>query len=611
MCGFAVLIETRSNAPRSWERFKKRSAEVLSKRGPDGFKTLCVEDTFCVVHSRLAIVGPANVANQPISSSSGRYVLVFNGEIYNFKQLARSYLNGSLLSKALQSDSYCLACLMELLGFEESLDLVVGMYAVVWIDTVTKCARFARDSKGFKPLYIKQSDDFGGIILSSDPWVDGPLSLTEDGVRKFLTFGFIPSSGSNCEKLRELQPGGRGHLAPGKPLKIKVAKKQFAHKDFLASEHLSELISNAVASCISQDSPGALWLSSGTDSTALAFALAEEGYASDSLALTFDAGSSHFSELERAKKTAKVLGFRHETVRLESHDDWARLFETASRAWPLPFADVSAIPCLALSEQTRAAGYRYAITGDGGDEIFLGYRRHRLFEKYQLLRFLSRILPGGCIDSTQQIIGSRLNDPYIRHQFDSAFHAYRSLKKNESYIALYLSLVARSELYSDIQNSLMLDEIFKVEKKSSIRKHIQEMDFNFYLPENILKKGDGAGMQFSTEIRAPFLHLDANDTAPITLFRTKHLLRNLIERKGFVVKAEKKGFLNPFEHWMKDYSHQYFWDFYSSGFDFLRSCNFNTSDLKRADIGRSNISSWQFELHYRIATLGSWLSRRN
>ena len=410
MCGIAGVIRAEASAPCE-EALARRMACALSHRGPDG-QGAWAEAGAALGHARLSIIDLAGGA-QPMGSEDGRIQVVFNGEIYNFREL-RSELESRGHKFRTGSDTEVIVHLVEEKGPDavESLD---GMFAFAAWDARSRRLVLARDRLGKKPLYWHAS--VGRIAFASelsallvDPSI--PRRLRPGAVDDFLALQYVPAPGTILEGVFKLPPasvltweGGeasvRRYWAPGAE-----GTAAFAGGYAEAKARLRGLVEAAVQKRLISDVPLGAFLSGGIDSTLVVGTMAA---LSKDPVKTFSIGfeESGFDERAYAREAAAAFKTDHRefVVRAEAAD----VLPTLVRRYGEPFGDSSAIPTYYLSKMTREH-VTVALSGDGGDEAFFGYER---YPAVRLAASLDRVLPRFVRRALSALSGLAARAPFL------------------------------------------------------------------------------------------------------------------------------------------------------------------------------------------------------
>jgi asparagine synthase (glutamine-hydrolysing) len=566
-------------------------AAVLAHRGPDD-SGLWVEPDGQVAfgHRRLAVVDLSPHGHQPMTSADGRWVLSYNGEIYNFRDVRRR-----LAGKGVQflggSDTEVLLAAVEHWGIDEALEASEGMFAMALWDRHDRALHLVRDRFGEKPLYYGWTGPslaFSSELKSLRCLADFTTELDRDAVAQYLRYSCVPSPSTVYRDVLKVQPGQvvtfDGHSRPGSQPQERLfwsARNavEDARRRPLASspEELVDqaelVLSRSVTDRMVADVPIGAFLSGGVDSSLIVALMQQHA---DQPVQTFTAGFADqaFDESTEAAAVAAHLGTDHTELRVSDRDA-VGVISRIPDIWDEPFADISQIPVLLVSELARSK-VTVSLSGDGGDELFAGYNRHAWLER--LWRH-SSVLPGGVrrvtgsilervppgfIDGVARITGSlpvrwQVRNPATKvakvakvlGAADPA-DAYHSLVSHwDSTDGLVLGSRERASLSSDASAWPAL---------SGVTEQMLWLDLVGYLPDDILTKLDRASMATSLESRVPFLDRSVLEFAwrlPMEMKLrggvTKWILRQVLYRHvpPTLVDRPKMGFGVPIASWLR------------------------------------------------------------
>ncbi|HEV2068498.1 MAG TPA: asparagine synthase (glutamine-hydrolyzing) [Acidimicrobiales bacterium] len=393
MCGIAGFLDVAGtgSAP-ELEAVALSMADCLASRGPDD-RGAWVDAGAGVAfgHRRLAVMDLSTAGRQPMVSGSGRYVLSFNGEVYNHRSLRRR-LEAAGCSFRGSSDTEVLVEAIDRWGVERVLGQVNGMFAVAVWDRRDRTLQLARDRLGEKPLYYGRAGNtivFASELraLKAHPSFSGEID--EGALRLFLRLGYIPSPQCIYRGLSKLPPGTVITVPPGRAGDLpepvpywslaEVVAEALAHpftgSEGEAGDELDALVRDSVALRMHADVPLGAFLSGGVDSSLVTAALQAGG---SGRARTFTVGfpGSRLDEAQRARRLAEHLGTDHTQIDLEAAD-CLEVIDHLPRLYDEPFADPSQIPTALMCAVARRH-VTVCLSGDGGDELFAGYNRHVL-----------------------------------------------------------------------------------------------------------------------------------------------------------------------------------------------------------------------------------------
>lgn len=558
---------------------------ALRHRGPDSNGIWRSDQAdLALGHARLAIVDLSDEGRQPMVSRSGRFVIVFNGEIYNHSEL-RQRLGAHLRWRG-HSDTETLLEAVEQWGLVRALQAAVGMFAVVMWDVETRSLTLARDRLGEKPLYY----GFGpnGLAFASElkalrhcPGLD--FSLDADSLTGFVEFGYIAGPRSAFTGIRKLSPASVLVLRTPvdadatpvsfwslpKPVSSAGAVSPTPDEDRALVSQLDSLLRQSVEQQVLADVPVGAFLSGGIDSSLIVAVMQKHSSRRiRTFSMGFDNGSD--DELSVARRIATHLGTEH-TELLVTPDDVLRMVPRLAEIYDEPFADSSQVPTALLCQLTRRH-VTVALSGDAGDELFGGYNR-----------YLSASRLGGPLQQwplgVRRGIGAALGSVPSNWVDAAAALARRwgmtsvppSFGEKVARVARFLSARSGREAYVGTLSQWLDPSAVPVVSRAappqfedctsgSLAQQMMYWDLQSYLPDDILVKVDRAAMASSLEVRVPFLDhriVEFAQTVPLTQKirggRGKWLLRELLARE-FPVKLfsrPKQGFTLPLDAWLR------------------------------------------------------------
>lgn len=572
MCGIAGICNYGDNPVKNIEAMNN----MLLRRGPDaGGYWLDEKGKVILGHRRLSIVELSEAGAQPMVSDSGRYVIVYNGEIYNGQQIkeriAAKYGTGKkLFSFRGTSDTEILLEAIEKLGIRDTLQMAKGMFAFGVYDREERVLYLSRDRIGEKPLYygtVGNSFVFASDIAAIRA-IEGFRNEVNSGVLgQYFRYGYIPQPYTIYRGIWQLKPGTY--------LKIKVPfteweeesywdilqvaekgqKNLFSGTEQEAAEQLEILLKEAIRGQMRADVPLGAFLSGGIDST-LVVSLMQS--MSDKKIRTFTIGfqEQDYNEAQYARETARHLGTEH-TELYVGFSDVMDVLTHLPEAYAEPFADSSQIPTMLVSKMTKKH-VTVSLSGDAGDELFCGYNTYKDIEQgLRIVQGKAGFLPQWTRKGIGKLCGAVSNayTPLLCKvagcfSIDSAESLYRAMGNTDSRIP-YLQ---KSKVVLPCSNDMYADGYLK-----EARHNLMLMDMLQYLPDDILVKVDRAGMYYSLENRIPLLDKDVIEFAwelPMQYkFQdgiTKKPLRSILYRyvPKEMMERPKKGFGIPVSEWL-------------------------------------------------------------
>ncbi len=542
------------------------ATNYLTHRGPDG-GGYWSEGSWFLGHRRLSIIDP-KLGVQPMVTEDRRYVVVFNGEIYNYRELSEKFAEDGFRPNT-SSDTEVLLEAWRRWGTSacEHLD---GMFAFAIADREKGSIFLARDRFGEKPLFIQETAD--GLTFSSE---FGAFQCLDDynpeldlaGLGSFLCLNYVPGERTLVEGIRKLAPGTWLELTQQgtksgqfwAPNRYERSALSFSE----AKKKAQNLIDEGTRLALRSDVPVTLFLSGGIDSTLVAESAVRQG--SISKAWCLDMRLDGFSEYPMAHQVGQALGIEVEPVAFSSNmmDDFTRL---ASRQDD-PMADSSALAVWALAQQVSKE-FKVALGGDGGDELFGGYLTYRAT---RLQSALTRFMPKPVRDLFASS-GEWL--PVTPGKVTTSYKAWRFLRAfgldpagaHYTWNGTWLPNEAALLLSDQHAASFASDALSRLKSGHDLKSSpgildLQIVDIAEYLPNDILTKTDRCSMAWGLEARSPMLYRplaefglslpDSHKFRP--LGAQKRLLRELVKDRfgSSVSHAKKQGFSIPVHHWLR------------------------------------------------------------
>ena len=396
MCGIAGFIDCKRSDVDKRQGIAHAMGEAMFRRGPDGGDVWVSQDHgIAFSHRRLSIIDLSDAGRQPMTSSCGRYVLVYNGEIYNAAQIRPKIIARKGTNFKGHSDTEVLLEALATWGVEDTLEQLVGMFTFALWDKRDKRLILCRDRLGIKPLYWSYNEGsliFGSILKALKQHPKCPTQIDHDAVASYLRFNYIPAPQSIYKGVQKLLPGQtltfdlEGDKEPVLTTYwqldnavTKGRENPFLGNDNEAISALENLLEDAVGKRMISDVPFGAFLSGGIDSSTVTALMQKQ---SSSPVRTFSIGFEEqaYNEAHHASEVAKHLGTDH-TELYVTPSEARDVIPQLSDIYDEPFADSSQIPTYLVSKLTREH-VTVALSGDGGDELFGGYRRHITAQKY-------------------------------------------------------------------------------------------------------------------------------------------------------------------------------------------------------------------------------------
>ena len=567
-------------------------AKNIKSRGPDSSGYWIDEKIgIALSHRRLAIQDLSKNGHQPFLSQSGRYVIVFNGEIYNHRLLRKDLSKsstGNLFWKGNSDTETLLACI-ETWGLNSALDKFTGMFSFALWDRKKRSIYLVRDRFGEKPLYYgfkkfnnrsKKSFLFASDLSAFRALKGYQIKINPAAFESFMNQGFISAPLSIEDDIYQLRPGHYleinyenierlefRSINPIKwwdPLKISQSRSELNtnNEDIVINEVNNSLLRSVEEKKIS-DVPIGVFLSSGIDSSLICSLLMHSSKEPiNSFTISFpdnNQGELGFDEGPAAKLIASYLGTNHNEVSLTS-SDLIKLIPSLSSIYTEPFADSSQIPTYLVCREAFKNGLKVVLSGDGADELFGGYNRHYLIPKihkifkdfpYSVRSLISSLL----INLPNKNIG--LSQQKMQKLSKSILHA-------DNLESIYYSLTCETSdktyLLKEEFHNLSQNKKETLPSATSIAERIMLADVQNYLHSDILVKTDRASMATSLEVRAPFLDHRVAELAwklPLSMKirnrKTKWILKKILSNylPNSLINNDKKGFAIPINNWLR------------------------------------------------------------
>lgn len=554
----------------------------MGHRGPDDSGVWFDEGMGAgLSHRRLAIQDLSPLGHQPMHSSSGRYVIAFNGEIYNFRTLARELEGRGARFKG-GSDTEVLLEGIEHWGLEETVRRCFGMFAIALVDRQQRTLSLARDAMGEKPLYYGWLDGlfvFASQIRPLEAVPGWTGSLDPEAVCLLLRHNYIPAPWSIYRNVRKLPPATTLTVdlpgtdpAPKRYWQLPgVDEPLAAPQAGPASESLETILRQVISEQMISDRPLGAFLSGGVDSS-LVVALMQETASVPVKTFTIGFEEPSFNEAEHAKRIAQHLGTDHYEEYV-SPDAGLELIPSLSDFFDEPYADSSQLPTMLVSRLARKQ-VTVALTGDGGDEHFAGYPRYATaLERWDRIS----ALPPPLRNLTARTL-SGLDRPWVdralmpplaalssrfRGRSVAAFGRYRAMRWSApSLESMYLDDVQIWRRPAQYVRGLRDEPRMSFPRLNGLEpvRRLMAMDVASYLPDDILVKVDRATMHVALEGRAPLLDRRVVDAAwrlpveqlgrgALTKWPLREILYKRVPRE--LIERPKSGFAVPLGSWLR------------------------------------------------------------
>ena len=590
MCGITGFLGSNLKKDLSIETLKKMNSK-LSHRGPDaeGYWFDEAEGIY-LGHKRLSIIDLSKNGIQPMSSQNKNYIICYNGEIYNFKNIKKKLCADCNISFAGKSDTEVLLESISFYGLKKTLSLINGMYAFSLWDKNNKKLYLCRDRFGEKPLYYFTNQKlllFSSEIKSLMQNYAFEKKLNDKSIQTYVKYGFVNSNDSIFENTKKVKPGHYLEIKKDDfnnislkeycywdPIEIaKKNKKNELISEKLVIENLQEILTNSVSDRLVADVNIGCFLSGGIDSSLIASVM-QSVNTNKINTFTVKVNDSRFDESKNAKNIASHLRTNHEEIFINEQKSNS-IIKKLPYIYDEPFADSSQIPTMLISEHLRLNNIKVALTGDGGDEIFGGYNRYvwgpRVMKIINLLSHSTRQQISKIIRKIQTnswdkfgiFYNKAVLKKYKVENFGYKIHKIANIIKKSSEQEAYNEIIS---IYSNTDDIITkdIDADEKFQKISidgfSYKESMMLNDVSNYLIFDILTKVDRATMSQSIESRIPFL--DKNlyefswsvpENIKIKNGITKYPLRKLLEKyvPKKLTEQPKMGFAIPIDNWLR------------------------------------------------------------
>lgn len=595
MCGIAGFC----NGGRDWQRNIERMNEKMFHRGPDASGIWASEDAQVVLgHRRLSIVDLTPAGAQPMESNNGRYVIAYNGEIYNHPAIREKLLREEKVTAFRgTSDTEVLLEAVCAYGLEKTLGMIKGMFAIALYDKKERTLFLARDRVGEKPLYY----GFVGkkrFVFASDLNSIAALDGFDNAVNRcvlnnYFRYGYIAAPYTIYEDIFKLEPG--------KYLKIKSPFETYEMETYWsmmetavygqthlfrgseaeASEELERLLREAIRGQMCADVPVGAFLSAGIDSSTVV-ALMQSLSMRKVRSFTIGMWDEKFNEARAAKEIAAHLGTEHTELYI-SEEDARGVIEHLAEMFGEPFADSSQIPTYLVSRMTREH-VTVSLSGDGGDELFCGYGTYgsvdRIWRRTKKIPYVLRKPAGaligmaaggqGAMAVRARLLGAgSIEDMYRRSEIGEGIALVKKepgAKRETGRTVTDTKLTHVSDMMAGQEqirgaDCLTVMETYPAGLLHEPQHNLMLMDLLMYHPDDILNKVDRTAMAVSLETRVPMLDRDVVEfawTLPLSYRRaegvTKKVLRDVLYRyvPREMMERPKTGFAIPLHKWLKE-----------------------------------------------------------
>lgn len=591
MCGFAGFLQRRSIVSADAMGEVARSmADTLRHRGPDDAGSwIDAEGGIAFGHRRLSIIDLTAEGHQPMASASGRYIIAFNGEIYNFREL-RKRLDADGFAWRGHSDTEVMLAAFERWGVDGALQRFNGMFALALWDREERTLHLARDRLGEKPLYygwVGETFLFGSELKALRAHPSWRCEVDRDALAAYLRHNYVPAPYSIYKGISKLPAAHHLRLPPGQCTDARpeaywsmrqaaengVANPLEADERSLVTE-LDGLLRDAVSLRMVADVPVGVFLSGGVDSsTVVALMQAQSTHPIKSFSIGFE--DDAYNEAPHAKAVAQHLGTDHTELYVTPSEAMS-IIPRLPLVYDEPFSDSSQIPTILVSQLARTQ-VTVSLSGDGGDELFCGYIRYfwgrRIWNKLGRVPRSVRSLAAGALSSISPEAWNTILAPLSRFMPASGFgeitgdrvHKLADVLAVPSPDVLYQGLISHwnkpeSIVFDSHEPDTVLTHPTQWAALDDFTLRMMYLDTVTYLPDDILVKVDRASMSVGLEARVPLLDHRVVEYAwrlPLSMKirndQGKWLLRQVLYRyvPRELIERPKMGFGVPIDTWLR------------------------------------------------------------
>ena len=576
MCGLVGYWDKRVNYDP--EVVLTTMSDQIHYRGPDDSGIWVSSDhKIGIAHRRLSIIDLSENGHQPMLSPNKRYIIAFNGEIYNYQTLRKQLNNEGYFFKG-NSDTEVLLIAIQAYGIKEAVLKCIGMFAFSLWDDLEKKLYLVRDRLGIKPLYYGIVNDCFFFSSELKPLLKHPkfsANIDHNALELYFRYNYVPAPYSIFSGINKLLPASIATISEDN---ITIDKYWNIDKYMLDEKseifdlmNFKYIVSEAVKMRMIADVPLGVFLSGGIDSTLVTAIMQEESHNPVS---TFTVGfqEKHYNEAGYAKKIATYLGTNHHQLILSTSEAQS-IIENIADIYDEPFADSSQIPTYLLAKFAKTK-VKVCLSGDGGDETFAGYNRYLFANRnWETFTNTPKLLKKGFGKVLNRIKPERVNqiNHLLSYVLPQKYH-FKDLSNKIVKLASIMNCTNASELYNkliyqwhqsplsfEITHDALLPN-YKWENQLNLIENMMRIDTNAYLPDDILTKLDRATMNVSLEARVPLLDYRVVEYAwklplqeKLSKFQTKIALRNLVYQyvPKKLLDRPKTGFGIPLDSWLR------------------------------------------------------------
>lgn len=583
MCGITGFWQMAGGAPEEMGPRVARMADSLRHRGPDDHGIwIDAEAGIALGHRRLSIIDLSPAGHQPMVSADGRFVIIYNGEVYSHEELRPELAARGVRFRG-HSDTEVMLESFAAFGAERTLPRLIGMFAIALWDRRERTLTLIRDRLGIKPLYWAQRDGlflFGSELKALCAYPGFAPQIDRTAVAAFLRHNYVPGPRTIYQDVHKLEPGCMLTLPTGGTPKItrfwdarQIALGGLARphsgsdEDF--TDRLETLLQDAVGRRMIADVPLGAFLSGGVDSSTVV-ALMQRANTGAVKTFTIGFDIAGFDEAPHARAIAQHLGTEHTEMTVTAREALDTIPKLADW-YDEPFADSSQIPTFLVSMMTRRH-VTVALSGDGGDELFAGYNRYMWGQKiWRAVSLLPRPMRRAAAAALTAVTperwtqwGTALPKTLQPPQFGDKLHKIAALLDVDDADGLYRQLITHwdpATIMPGIPDArgVLWDATVRKDFPDLLER-MQFLDLVTYLPDDILTKVDRASMAVALEARVPLIDHRVVEFAwrlprrmKIRDGQSKWLLRQVLYRHvpRALIERPKMGFGVPLGDWLR------------------------------------------------------------
>jgi asparagine synthase (glutamine-hydrolysing) len=589
MCGIAGFILNKDNTFIG-DKTIKVMTRVLRRRGPDseGY-WVSSNGKVQLGHRRLSIIELSDKGSQPMISNNGRFIITYNGEIYNHIEIRNRINKHTNYTWKSNSDTETILVSLETYGFEKTISSLQGMFAFGLIDKLEKKLYLVRDPSGEKPLYyglVNENFIFGSELKSIIKFPLFKKKINMEALNYYLNFSFVPEPHSIFENINKLEKSSylkfdienQKIISIKRYYTVKSFNIEFSKNNYIDS--IDKILNNSVKIAMTSDVEVGSFLSGGTDSSLISSIMnANSNYTIKTFSVGLD--DPNYDESIYSRSIAKYLGTDHNEIIVKEKDLLDQTKDIAD-IYDEPFADSSQIPTSLIS-RFASKQVKVILSGDGADEYFGGYNRYIGIQKIEnMLKFVPykiRILLSKILSSTPKPLLDIIMN-IMNNFFKSKISLTQIQEKIIKLAAILLNCKNQNEIYFFIlknyqvkEDNILYDKDLlnckddielkiesMVDNKKNIIENMMYIDQNFYLQNDILQKVDRASMYYSLETRIPFLNTDLTNFAlgiptkmKIKNGNSKWILKEVLKKyiPEKYINRPKMGFSIPIHLWLR------------------------------------------------------------